>query len=103
MKLMQKVLTTMATMTVLAGAVGAAGAANAVVLRNEDTENHTVTITSPTMHKQYEFRARTLSLIVCVGVCEFTIDGVGTTRAEGDEIVAIQNGKLVTLPAPASE
>jgi len=100
MKLMQKVLTTMATMTVL---VGAAGAANAVVLRNEDTENHTVTITSPTMHKQYEFRARTLSLIVCVGVCEFTIDGVGTTRAEGDEIVAIQNGKLVTLPAPASE
>ncbi len=96
MKLLKKAMAAVAMM----GLLGiSAGAANAIVLRNEDTDNHTVSITSPSMSKQYEFRARTLSFIVCVGVCEFTLDGVNTVKAHGDDIVAIQDGKLVTIPA----
>lgn len=96
MNLMKKAMTALATMMALT--IGAS-AANAIVLRNEDSENHEVTITSTTMTKQYEFRARTLSFIVCVGECEFTVAGMGTVRAKADDIVAIRDGKVVTLPA----
>lgn len=96
MNLMKKAMTTLAAMMTLA--LGAS-AANAIVLRNEDNENHQVKITSTTMTKEYEFRARTLSFIVCVGECEFTVAGVGTVRAKADDIVSIRDGKVVTLPA----
>jgi len=96
MNLMKKAMTALATMMTL---VIGAGTATAIVLRNEDTENHEVTITSPTMTKQYEFRARTLSFIVCVGECEFTVAGIGTVRAKSDDIVSIRDGKVITIPA----
>lgn len=75
--------------------LGGAGTASAVELRNLDSQNHTVRITSPTLDKEYEFRAMTMSLVICVDKCNFEIAGVGTVVATRDDIVTIEAGKIL--------
>lgn len=79
--------------------MGGAGTASAVELRNLDTQNHTVKITSPSLDKQYEFRAMTKSLVICVDKCNFEIEGVGTVVATRDDIVTIEAGKIMATDA----
>jgi|GEM_PF-1979379 len=79
--------------------LGGAGTASAVELRNLDSQNHTVKITSPTLNKEYEFRAMTKSLVICVDKCNFEIKGVGTVVATRDDIVTIEGGKILATDA----
>jgi len=81
---------------------GSVGAANAVELRNMDTVKHTVRITSPTLDKEYDFRGWTRSLVICVDVCMFDVEGVGKVSANKDDIVTIENGN-VTVQAAVAE
>lgn len=77
-----------------------AGAANAVELRNYDSRNHTVKITSPSWKRDVEFRAGTLSLVICVDKCKFEVVGVGTVTATRDDIVTIEEGKVTATKVP---
>ncbi len=76
------------------------GVASAVEFRNFDSSNHTVRITSPSLDKEYEFRAMTTSLVICVDKCKFVVPGVGTVTATRDDIVTIENGKMSALKVP---
>lgn len=72
------------------------GTANAIDLRNEDERGYQIQITSSSMKRDVELRALTLSLVVCVGECEFYVPGVGKTKARGNDVVLIKNGRIVT-------
>lgn len=72
------------------------GEARAIDLRNEDDRGYQIQITSSSMKRDVELRAMTLSLVVCVGECEFYVPGVGKTRARGNDVVLIRNGRIVT-------
>lgn len=70
--------------------------AKAIDLRNEDERGYQIQITSTSMKRDVELRAMTLSLVVCVGECEFYVPGVGKTKARGNDVVLIRNGRIVT-------
>jgi len=71
-------------------------AANAIDVRNEDERPYQVQITSSTMKRDIELRGLTLSLVVCVGECDFFVPGVGRTKARGNDTVLIRNGRIAT-------
>jgi hypothetical protein len=85
-------------MAVVAPVAGVFGQARAIELRNEDTRQHRVKISSSEMDKDIVVRPNTLSLVVCVEVCEFAVEGVGTVRAEPDDVVTIRDGQLTSVP-----
>jgi hypothetical protein len=74
---------------------GAATTANAIDLRNEDERAYPMTVVSASMSRDMELRALTMSIVVCVGECEFRVPGVGATKARGNDTVTIRNGRLV--------
>ena len=78
------------------------GASHAIDVRNEDERRYQVTITSSSMTRDIDLNALTLSLVVCVGECEFYVPGVGRAKARGNDTVTIRNGKLVHEPRPTS-
>jgi len=81
----------------VAGVMAASiGTASAIDLRNEDERGYQIQITSSSMKRDVELRALTLSLVVCVGECEFYVPGVGKTKARGNDVVLIKNGRIVT-------
>lgn len=96
MQAMKKVVT--GAMTAMALIVGA-GAAHAIDLRNEDEVDHQVTVTSTSMSRDLALRGLTLSLVVCVGQCEFDVPGVGSVKATGNDVVTIKNGTVTVTPA----
>jgi hypothetical protein len=77
-------------------AMSSVGEANAIDLRNEDERGYQIQITSSSMKRDVELRALTLSLVVCVGECEFYVPGVGKAKARGNDVVLIKNGRIVT-------
>lgn len=81
---------------VVAAMAASVGTANAIDLRNEDERGYQIQITSSSMKRDVELRALTLSLVVCVGECEFYVPGVGKTKARGNDVVLIKNGRIVT-------
>lgn len=84
--------TMMVGMVVLSG-----GVANAIDLRNEDEIGYRVTVKSTAMSRDLQARPLTLSLVVCVGVCEFEVEGVGTVHATKNDVVTIKGGKVTTV------
>ncbi|MFO0749082.1 MAG: hypothetical protein U1F43_25980 [Myxococcota bacterium] len=48
------------------------------------------------MTRDIELRGQTLSLVVCVGTCDFFVAGVGRTKAKGNDTVTIRNGRIET-------
>ena len=68
----------------------------AIDVRNEDERSYTFTVTSPTMTRDITLNGLSLSIVVCVGECEFYVPGVGRTKARGNDTVAIRNGRLRT-------
>lgn len=76
--------------------VAGMGGAHAIDVRNEDQRSYSIQITSSTMTRDIELRAQSLSLVVCVGTCEFFVPGVGRTKAKGNDIVSIKNGRIAT-------
>jgi len=84
------------TVVTMMAVVMGAGAASAIDVRNEDERPYTVTVTSTAMSRDLEARPLTLSLVVCVGVCEFEVAGVGTVRAQKNDVVTIKDGKVTT-------
>jgi len=74
--------------------------ASAIDLRNEDSRDYTVQITSTAMTKDVELNSRSMSIVVCVGECSFYVPGVGRVNAEGSDVVRIKNGRIVRVPAP---
>lgn len=75
---------------------GFSGDARAIDVRNEDERGYQMQVTSSTMTRDMELRSMTLSLVVCVGECEFYVPGVGKTKARGNDVVLIRNGRIVT-------
>jgi hypothetical protein len=80
----------------LALTVSLGASAQAIDVVNEDTRGYQVTITSSSMTRDLKLDARTLSLVVCVGTCEFYVPGVGRATARGNDVITIRNGKFVT-------
>lgn len=78
------------------------GAANAIDLRNEGEVPYTVTVTSTAMSRDIESRPYTLNLIVCVGVCELDVAGVGKVQASKNDIVTIKDGKVTITSREAN-
>lgn len=78
--------------------ISVGASAQAIDVVNEDTRGYQITITSSSMTRDLTLDARTLSLVVCVGTCEFYVPGVGRTTARGNDVVTIRDGKLVTSP-----
>ena len=74
----------------------------AIDVRNEDQRAYTITVTSPTMSRDITLHGLSLSIVVCVGECEFFVPGVGRTKARGNDTVAIRNGHLRTDHQEAS-
>jgi len=72
------------------------GTSRAIDVRNEDERKYQLTITSSSMTRDIDINALTLSLVVCVGECEFYVPGVGRAKARGNDTVTIKNGKIVT-------
>jgi hypothetical protein len=72
------------------------GSSRAIDLRNEDERGYQVEIKSSTMTRDVRLNGLTLSLVVCVGECEFYVPGVGRARARGNDTVTIRNGRIVT-------
>lgn len=73
-----------------------ASSARAIDVRNEDSRDYQLTITSSTMSRDLDLHGLTLSLVVCVGTCEFYVPGVGRATARGNDTVTIKNGRIVT-------
>src|SRR5690242_13953020 len=73
-----------------------AGTSRAIDVRNEDERGYQMTITSSSMSRDIQLNSLTLSLVVCVGECEFYVPGVGRAKARGNDTVTIKNGKIVT-------
>ncbi|MCC6621081.1 MAG: hypothetical protein IT385_07485 [Deltaproteobacteria bacterium] len=71
-------------------------AAHAIDVRNEDERSYQLQITSTSMKRDLELRGGSLSLVVCVGECDFFVPGVGRTKARGNDTVLIRNGRIVT-------
>lgn len=76
------------------------GTSMAIDVRNEDERGYQVQITSSSMTRDIELRGLTLSLVVCVGECEFFVPGVGRAKARGNDTVTIRNGRIVTEARP---
>lgn len=95
-----KTIKTLMAMVVTTTAMG--GVANAIEFRNFDSQNHTVRITSPSLDKEYEFRAMTTSLVICVDKCKFVVPGLGTVTATRNDIVTIVDGKMTALKVPVA-
>jgi hypothetical protein len=96
MKTMLKTLAVMLTM------VSSAGVANAIDLRNEDDVSYEVTVISSSMSTDVHARPMTLNYVVCVGVCEFEIGGVGKVKAQRQDIVTIKDGKITITSGEAA-
>ena len=77
-----------------------ATSAHAIDVRNEDERGYQLQITSSTMTRDLEVRSMSMSLIVCVGQCEFYVPGVGKATARGNDVVTIKNGRIVTEARP---
>jgi len=75
------------------------GSAQAIDLRNEDERPHQVKVSSSTMSRDLALGGLTLSLVVCVGECTFEVEGVGTVRARGNDVVTIKDGRVTTTAA----
>jgi hypothetical protein len=75
--------------------MGSAGVSSAIDIRNEDERAYPMTVVSSSATRDMEVRALTMSIIVCVGECEFRVPGVGATKARGNDTVTIRNGRLV--------
>ena len=73
-----------------------AAPSRAIDVHNEDERSYTFTVTSPTMTRDITLHGLSLSIVVCVGECEFYVPGVGRTKARGNDTVAIRNGRLRT-------
>ena len=80
----------------MAMAMMVSSAAHAIDVRNEDERPYQMQITSSSMKRDIELRGLTLSLVVCVGECDFFVPGVGRTKARGNDTVLIRNGRIVT-------
>jgi len=80
----------------MAAAMMVSSAAHAIDVRNEDDRSYSLQITSSTMKRDLELRGGSLSLVVCVGMCDFFVPGVGRTKARGNDTVLIRNGRIVT-------
>lgn len=83
-----------AAMAVLVGS-----GANAIDVRNEDQRSYQVQVTSTAMTRDMEVRGTSLSIVICVGECDFFVPGVGRTKARGNDVVLIRNGRIVTEKA----
>ncbi|TNF26287.1 MAG: hypothetical protein EP329_21530 [Deltaproteobacteria bacterium] len=74
--------------------------ASAIDLRNEDSRDYTVRVTSSAMTKNLELNSMSMSIIVCVGQCSFYVPGVGKVKATGADVVRIKNGRMTRVPVP---
>jgi hypothetical protein len=80
----------------LVAVVFVVGTSHAIDVVNEDMRGYQITITSSAKKRDMQLEARTLSLVVCVGTCEFYVPGLGRAQARGNDTVTIRNGKLDT-------
>jgi len=85
-----------------AGAVLVSSGVHAIDVRNEDDRGYQVQVTSTAMTRDMEVRGTSLSIVICVGECDFYVPGVGRTKARGNDTVLIRNGRIVTQAAPRS-
>jgi hypothetical protein len=88
---------TLASLTLLA-----AGDASAIDVRNEDERAYAMTVTSSAMARDVNLRGLTLSFFVCVGSCEFKVEGVGTVKASGQDVITIRGGRFIPEPTQAA-
>ena len=96
-----KSLTRLAAVALASMTLFSAASASAVDVRNEDERAYPMTVTSSAMSRDVNLRGLTLSLFVCVGTCEFKVDGVGTVKATGQEVITIRGGRFITDKAHA--
>jgi len=75
-------------------------AASAIDLRNEDQIEYTVKVQSTAMLKDVFLPAYSMSIVICVGECQFYVPGVGKVSAKGSDVVTIKHGRLVKSDAP---
>lgn len=94
--------TLIASMFAIAAIGATAAPSRAIDVKNEDERTYTITVTSPTMTRDINLHGLSLSIVVCVGECEFFVPGVGRTKARGNDTVAIRNGHLTTEHQEAS-
>lgn len=92
MNLLKRALTGLSAATLLMGSVATA---SAIDIRNEDDRAYPVTIVSSSMTRDMNLTSLTMSIVVCVGECEFRVAGVGATKARGNDTVTIRNGRFV--------
>ncbi|MFT7578980.1 MAG: hypothetical protein ACI9MR_000642 [Myxococcota bacterium] len=85
---------------VLISLVFAPMTANAIDLRNEDTRNYKVKVKSSAMVKDVQLKSRSMSIIICVGKCQFTVPGVGKVSGTGSDIITIRNGRIEKKAGP---
>ena len=74
--------------------LGTTSVSSAIDLRNEDARAYPTKVVSKTAERDLELKGRTMSIVVCVGECEFRVAGVGSTKAQGTDIVTIRNGRI---------
>lgn len=74
--------------------VGTTAVSSAIDLRNEDERPYPMKVVSKTAERDMELKALTMSIVVCVGECEFRVPGVGNTKARGNDTVTIRNGRI---------
>lgn len=74
--------------------LGTTAVASAIDLRNEDERPYPMKVVSKTSERDMELKALTMSIVVCVGECEFRVAGVGKTTARGNDTVTIRNGRI---------
>jgi|GEM_PF-1129925 len=75
--------------------MGSIASASAIDIRNEDDRAYPVTVVSDAMTRDMNLNSLTMSIVVCVGECEFRVAGVGAARARGNDTVTIRNGRFV--------
>jgi hypothetical protein len=96
-----KTLTRLAAAALASIALCSAADASAIDLRNEDERAYPMTVTSSEMTRELSVRPLTLSFYICVGTCEFKVEGVGTVKASGQDVITIRGGRFVTEKAQA--
>lgn len=74
--------------------VGTTAVSSAIDIRNEDERTYPMKVVSKTSERDMELKALTMSIVVCVGECEFRVAGVGSTKARGNDTVTIRNGRI---------
>ena len=84
-----------AFLVVCAVILGTTASAMAIDLRNEDQRDYQVQVKSSAMTKDIALEGRSMSIIICVGECEFYVPGVGKIAARGSDTVTIRHGRLV--------